>query len=128
MICEIPIHDLSVAPEPLTQPSRVKKRMLVIDDDHQQAEILAYRFGQADFHVVTSHAGHEGLRQAQTGKFDVVLLDIDLPDIDGLSLCETLSDDNRTCGIPIILVSGIDDADVVRRARAAGRLLCLQAV
>ena len=120
MICEIPIDDLTVATAPSPQPLPVQKRMLVIDDDRQQAEILAYRFQQAEFHVVTAHSGRDGLRQAETGKFDVVLLDIDLPDVDGLSVCETLTDDERTCGMPVILVSGIDDADVVRRARAAG--------
>ena len=128
MICEIPIDDLTVDPAPSPQPRPVQKRMLVIDDDRQQAEILAYRFQQAEFHVVTVHSGRDGLRQAETGKFDVVLLDIDLPDVDGLSVCEKLTDDERTCGMPVILVSGIDDVDVVRRSRCRECLLCPQAL
>ena len=120
MICEIPIDDLSVAPELSSQPVKIKKRMLVIDDDRTQADVLAHRFSRANFHVVTAHTGRDGLRQAQTGKFDVVLLDINLPDLDGWSVCETLTDDASTCATPVILVSGIDDGDVVRRVRAAG--------
>ena len=46
------------------------------------------------------------MRLAQEGKFDLITLDIDLPDTDGLELCRRLKQDAHLCHIPVIFVSG----------------------
>jgi CheY-like chemotaxis protein len=57
---------------------------------------------------------------AQAEKPDLVLLDLGLPDVDGFELCQQLVDDETTCEIPIIILSGMENSDIVRRCRAAG--------
>jgi CheY-like chemotaxis protein len=57
---------------------------------------------------------------AQNERPDLVILDLRLPDIDGLEVCERLADSPDTCGIPIIILSGMERPDIVRRSRAAG--------
>ena len=51
---------------------------------------------------------------------DLVLLDLRLPTSDGLSVCQQLTDAPETCGIPVIIVSGMERPDIVRRSRAVG--------
>ena len=51
---------------------------------------------------------------------EVVLLDLELPDIDGLTVCQQLDENPATVAIPKIILSGRDGGDIVRRARAAG--------
>ena len=67
-----------------------------------------------------AYDGHRGLRLARERLPDLVLLDLRLPDVDGFEICEELTDSPDTCHIPIIIVSGLDQPDVVRTARAAG--------
>jgi two-component system, OmpR family, alkaline phosphatase synthesis response regulator PhoP len=67
-----------------------------------------------------AHEGRSGLSLARQRRPDLVLLDLGLPDVHGLEVCEQLVDSPETCGIPIIIVSGLDEPDVVRSARSAG--------
>jgi CheY-like chemotaxis protein len=50
----------------------------------------------------------------------LVLLDVHLPDIDGLSVCQQLADDPATSHIPVIILTGMERPDIIRRSRAAG--------
>jgi CheY-like chemotaxis protein len=61
-----------------------------------------------------------GLQLARAEHPDLILLDIRLPDIDGLSVCHVLNDDPETCDIPIIVLSGMERPDIIRRTRSAG--------
>jgi CheY-like chemotaxis protein len=47
-------------------------------------------------------------------------LDLRLPDSDGLTVCQKLVDSPETCGIPVIIVSGMEHPEILRRCRAAG--------
>ena len=50
----------------------------------------------------------------------LVLLDVRLPDVDGFVVCEELADDPDTCAIPVIMLSGMERPDIIRRSRAVG--------
>lgn len=112
--------DPVTAPEIEIRPRKVKQRILIVDDDHSQTEVLAHRFNKQGYHTVTAHTGHRGLQLARSERPDLILLDIRLPDIDGLSVCHELNDDSETCGIPIIVLSAMERPDIIRRTRSAG--------
>lgn len=64
--------------------------------------------------------GADGIQLAQNERPDVVLLDLGLPDQDGLEVCSKLVDSPDTCGTPVIVLSGQDRPNIVRETRDAG--------
>jgi DNA-binding response OmpR family regulator len=95
-------------------------KILVIDDDAELVDALRRRLTQQKFEVLVAITGEQGRTLARRHRPDLILLDVGLPDISGLDLCQELTDAPGTCGIPVILLSGCDQADVIERSRAAG--------
>jgi DNA-binding response OmpR family regulator len=96
------------------------RTVLIIDDDRDQAETLAWSLQSQGFETMTAAAGKRGLALANVERPDAILLDLELPDVDGLEICQQLVDGVATAGIPVVILSGQDRADVIRRARTAG--------
>ena len=80
-------------------------RILVIEDERGLVQSLTWYFDREGYETHAAHDGVEGLRKAQTLIPDVVLLDIMLPGLDGLSICRELRGGERTRQIPIIMIT-----------------------
>jgi len=65
-------------------------RILIVDDDASQCETLSDIFREQFFNVVTANTGKKALEEVKQSDFSVVLIDLSLPDIDGLRLLEDL--------------------------------------
>ncbi len=113
-------HELVAEPEPVTTATEHRRQVLIVDDDHDQAETLAHCLRHQGFDATVTLAGLPGLEWASKNHPDVVLLDLRLPDTNGLDVCECLVDSPTTCDIPVIVISGMNDDGIVRRCRAAG--------
>jgi DNA-binding response OmpR family regulator len=88
------------------------KRILIIEDDVAIAEIERDFLEINQFAVVIAADGHAGLQQALTGKFDLILLDLMLPGVDGYDICRKL---RKVLDIPILMVTAkMEDVDKVR--------------
>ena len=109
-----------IEPEPTCVADRPREHILVIDDDATQTEVLSYRFSKHGYRVSVAHSATEGAAIARADHPDLILLDIRLPDGDGLEICADFCDSDETAGIPVIIVSAMDKSDIVRHARAAG--------
>lgn len=94
--------------------------VLIIDDETAQSEVVKHVFSRQGYRVSTCATSQDGLAAAHSERPDLILLDIRLPDSDGLETCSCLCDGPETAGIPVIIISGVDDSDVLQRARAAG--------
>lgn len=94
--------------------------ILIVDDDENQVEVLAYRLQSQGFMTLEANNGQKALSLAHEERPHLILLDLRLPDMSGFDLCEKLADDPATCGIPVIVLSGMERPDIVRRARSAG--------
>lgn len=70
--------------------------------------------------VVRAQTGTEGLRLATTAEFDLITLDIDLPEMNGFEVCSRLKQDPRLQQIPVVFVTGRFADEDVRRGRAVG--------
>jgi two-component system phosphate regulon response regulator PhoB len=89
------------------------ERILAIEDDEDIAELIRYNLAKAGFAVRVAATGEEGLRLATSEAFDLVLLDLMLPGMDGLEVCRRLEAEPRTAGVPVIMVTARgEDADV----------------
>lgn len=81
-------------------------RLLVVDDDGHIREVLSYALTQAGHQVSLARDGAEALQKFEAESFDLVVLDILMPGIDGLDLCRRI---RQTSSIPLIFVSSRDE-------------------
>lgn len=85
--------------------ARVKPKILVVDDEPDALELIEFNLKGAGFEVVTAADGEEALRLARSHVPDLVLLDLMLPEVDGLEVCKILRRDSSTSSLPIIMVT-----------------------
>lgn len=96
------------------------QRILIIDDDDAMVDVLSQRLSSQGYEILVATSGDEGLAVARRQVPHLVLLDLRLPDADGFSVCQELADSAETCSIPVIILSGMERPDIIRRSRAAG--------
>ena len=93
-------------------------RVLVVDDDPHVREILDRFLSQRGFDVQTAADGEEALRSMPTYQPDVVLLDIWMPNVDGIQALEKIVEGGFDCGV--IMISGEADLDVAKNTLTMG--------
>ena len=92
-----------------------KKNILVIEDEPDILEVIKFNLVKESHIVKNSNDGERGLALARDKKFDLILLDLMLPGIHGLDVCRILKTDNRTCAVPIIIISALgQESDIVK--------------
>ena len=79
-------------------------RLLFVDDEPKFLETVAKRLGRVDFEVVTATDGHSAIKTAKKGKFDVALVDLRMPDLDGAEVLRTLK--KRHKFLEVIILTG----------------------
>jgi DNA-binding response OmpR family regulator len=93
--------------------------ILIVDDDTDQLKIMRLSLEHAGYRTLTAPGGREALECVRSESVDVILLDVMMPGMGGLQVCEELKRIDRTMPIPVILVTAKDDTDT----RAAGMRL-----
>ncbi len=93
------------------------QRILIVDDEHDFIELLQYKLAGHGYELIVASDGVHALSQARQLKPNLILLDILLPDLDGLSVCEILRRQPATKKIPIIFMSALT-GDITKRTAA----------
>ena len=89
-------------------------RILVIEDEHDIQTLLRFNLEKEGHQVVLAGTGNDGLHELRRGSFDLVLLDLMLPDRDGLEVCRVMRADPALSQVPIIMVTAKgEESDVV---------------
>jgi two-component system phosphate regulon response regulator PhoB len=83
----------------------VKAKILVVDDEPEAVELVEFNLKQAGFEVLTAADGADALKKAHSALPSLVVLDLMLPEIDGLEVCKMLRRDPATATIPIVMVT-----------------------
>ena len=83
----------------------LNEHILVVDDEESILELLEYNLARNGYRVTCSANGREALKLAESNSPDVILLDLMLPGIDGLRLCNILKNNPKTANIPIIMLT-----------------------
>ncbi len=81
------------------------QQALIVEDDPDIAELLRHTLAQASLRSVVQRDGEKGLAEARRRPYDLVLLDVMLPGLDGLEVLKALKRDGKTAGVPVMLVT-----------------------
>lgn len=82
-----------------------KETILIVEDEKNIAELVKYNLEQEGFSVHHASRGDVGLEQARKIKADLIILDLMLPGLDGIEICKILKQNEKTAGIPIIMLT-----------------------
>ena len=83
-----------------------KARILIVEDDTPAAMMMVHVLSRAGCEVLVANTGEKGMELAQENKFDLIALDIELPDIGGFEICSELKQRHLSCHTPIVFISG----------------------
>ena len=91
-----------------------KHRILVVDDEEDLLELIRYNLAKEGYRVSCVGTGEDALREARGNPPDLIVLDLLLPNVDGLEVCKLLKNDPRTKHVPIVMLTAKgDEADMV---------------
>lgn len=94
--------------------------ILVVDDNEMNRDMLSRRLKRQNYEVIVAEDGEQALAMMKEKSFDLILLDIMMPNISGYDVLERLKADDETKHIPIIMISAVDDLDSVVRCIELG--------
>ena len=83
----------------------MKQKILVVDDEPDAVELLEVNLEGAGYTVASAHDGEEALKKARMTLPDLIILDLMLPEVDGMEVCKILRRDQKTSHIPIIMLT-----------------------
>src|SRR5579864_1382502 len=93
---------------------RTPPLILIADDNPMNVDVLRARLAAHNYDLITAADGEQALAAAREHRPDLILLDVDMPKMDGLEVCRRLRGDDSVPFIPIIMVTAkADSADVV---------------
>lgn len=85
--------------------NRVNSKILVVDDESDAVELISFNLKNAGFEVISAVDGAEAIRKARTFGPHLVVLDVMLPEIDGLEVCKLMRRDPVTSNVPILMLT-----------------------
>ena len=106
--------------EAVTQEQKVKFKILVVDDDPNLRVLLRQMLGLRGFDVVEAEDGLDALAKVEEAQPDVVVLDVMMPDMDGIAVCKRLRHQPNTANLPIIMLSGKVHQEAIEEGLLAG--------
>jgi signal transduction histidine kinase len=106
--------------DPLRGLATAPGLLLVVDDDAMNRDVLSRRLERQGHRVHTASSGATALQLMQENAFEVVLLDIMMPDMDGYEVLGHIKADERLRHVPVIMISAIDEVQSVVRCIEAG--------
>ncbi len=105
----------------MATPSEARSAtVLVVDDQPFFTTMLRNALVQQGLHVLVANSGPDGLKAAKESKPDVILLDIEMPGMDGFVVCEKLRKDDEVKDIPIVVLTGTNNPKLNEMAFKAG--------
>jgi CheY-like chemotaxis protein len=111
---------LAIAQKLAAHVGATSPSILVVEDEPTQRQILAHILGGRNYKVLFAATGREALRLASRMHPVVILMDINLPDFDGVELARQIKRSSRLASIPIIMTTGSSGRDVVIKSLRAG--------
>jgi two-component system cell cycle response regulator DivK len=113
-------HAAEITKTPAHQRNAKRKRILVVKDNQLNSKLLKQLLTAHGYEVVESPDGLQALDFARADRPDLILMDIRLPDINGLEVTRLLKQDDRTKTIPIVAVTALASPEYERKGLESG--------
>ncbi len=97
-----------------------QKRILVVDDDEPSRTLAERILTRGGFDVETAQNGVEALEKATSFEYDLVILDVMMPRMDGYEVCAKLQQDPLTTELPVVMLTALDSLNDVAKATQVG--------
>ncbi|HEY5794342.1 MAG TPA: response regulator [Bosea sp. (in: a-proteobacteria)] len=94
--------------------------ILAVDDDPIQREFCSVYLATPNAEIATAGSAEEGLALLEQTRFDVALIDVDMPGIDGIEMVRRIRADRRFDDLPVMVITGREDIVSIDQAYAAG--------
>lgn len=98
----------------------MNKKILIIEDEEMILSVLRKKLIENGFDVISAVDGEIGLSKALSDHPDLILLDIVLPKIDGITLLEKYNQEMKNGKVPIIILSNLDSAEKIEESKLKG--------
>jgi CheY-like chemotaxis protein len=95
-------------------------QVLIVDDNEINRDMLARRLHRKDFNLSMASDGRAALSMVQVNRYDLILLDIMMPEVDGYAVLRYLKQDPSLRNIPVIIISALEEMDSVMRCMEIG--------
>lgn len=96
------------------------KKILIVEDDKLLLKILSDEFEKNNFQVLLAGDGQEGLDKALYEKPDLILLDVVMPKMDGLTMLKKLRAQKEGATIPVLILTNLSEAETIEKSVASG--------
>ncbi|QQR78495.1 MAG: response regulator [Candidatus Moraniibacteriota bacterium] len=93
----------------------IRPKVCVIDDDADLREIYLLNLNRENFDAVLAKDGEEGLRAIREHAPDAIILDLQMPKMNGFEVLAELSTDPKLCRIPVVILSNADDQESFKK-------------
>ncbi len=97
-----------------------KQKILIVDDIPKNIQILGNILSKENYQIAYAQSGEQALSITHHQKFDLILLDIMMPEMDGFEVCKVLKENPETCEIPVIFLTAKADMNSIVRGFAVG--------
>jgi DNA-binding response OmpR family regulator len=96
------------------------ERILIIQDSPSANAMLKFRLESGGFSVETVETGEEGVEKAKASQYHLILLDYNLPGMNGSQVCKVLKGEPKTKNIPVVFMSAKDEEKLSQITKEAG--------
>lgn len=97
-----------------------KIQVLIVDDNEPNRDMLARRLRRNDFDLSMATGGNEAIHMIRSNLYDLILLDIMMPEVDGYMVLKFIKNDHRLQNIPVIMISALEEMDSVMKCMEIG--------
>lgn len=97
-----------------------KKKVLVVDDDQFLQDIICEKLEKAGIACTKAYDGYEAIEAINKEKFDLILLDLIMPGMDGITVTKKLKSQEETKAIPILILTNLSDDSIVSKIKEFG--------
>ncbi|MEW6718991.1 MAG: response regulator [Thermodesulfobacteriota bacterium] len=98
----------------------MRKKVLVVDDSHMIRRIVGKILKEDGFEVLTAENGRIGLDLARKNRPDLVIMDVEMPEMNGIDATIMIRSDAATSDIPVLIFTSLGDEKDIRMAKEAG--------